>query len=120
MAPAAGMLAAGREIAAIAPALVAPVLLNVHLARGGAISGRIIHIDHFGNATTNIGRQAMGRRRAVRVAGRRLRIAGTYGQVPSGAPLALFGSADLLEIAVRDGSAALALGLRVGDVVNIG
>ena len=34
-----------------------------------------------------------------------------YGDVPSGAPLATFGSFGLLEIAIRDGSAASRFGV---------
>ena len=41
----------------------------------------------------------------------------TYAEVAPGETLALVGSAGHLEIAVREGSAAHALGLRVGDVV---
>ncbi|MGD1275787.1 MAG: SAM-dependent chlorinase/fluorinase [Tepidisphaeraceae bacterium] len=119
MAPAAGMLAAGRPISQIARPIDTPLLLNVHLARCNARRGRIIHIDHFGNAMTNIPRQAMAGKRTVRVGKRRLRIAGTYAQVPSGTPLALIASADLLEIAVRDGSAAAVLALHVGDEVML-
>jgi S-adenosylmethionine hydrolase len=43
----------------------------------------------------------------------------TYIDAAPGCPLALFGSSGLLEIAVRDGSAAKQLGLRVGDPVVI-
>jgi S-adenosylmethionine hydrolase len=39
--------------------------------------------------------------------------------VEPGAALALVGSSGLLEIAVRDGSAAMELGLSVGSVVEI-
>jgi S-adenosylmethionine hydrolase len=42
----------------------------------------------------------------------------TYWDVAPGRPLALIGSSGLLEIAVRDGSAAEALGVRAGDVVE--
>ena len=42
-----------------------------------------------------------------------------YADVRCGEALALVGSAGLLEIAVRDGSAARELGIRVGDVVRL-
>jgi hypothetical protein len=42
----------------------------------------------------------------------------TYADVPPGQPLALIGSSGLLEIAVRDASAAEILNLRIGDEVR--
>ena len=43
----------------------------------------------------------------------------TYWDVAPGKPLALIGSSGLLEIAVRDGSAAEDLKIRVGDEVSV-
>jgi S-adenosylmethionine hydrolase len=43
----------------------------------------------------------------------------TYSDVSPGTALALIGSSGLLEVAVRDGSAAQQLGLRVGDIVSV-
>jgi S-adenosylmethionine hydrolase len=43
----------------------------------------------------------------------------TYCDVAPGEPLALIGSSGLLEIAVRDGSAAKLLRLKVGDEVFV-
>jgi hypothetical protein len=54
MAPAAAMLAAGRRLHEIARPIDDPILLNIHPARRPARTGRIIYIDHFGSATTNI------------------------------------------------------------------
>ena len=42
-----------------------------------------------------------------------------YGDVPAGAPLATLGSFELLEIAVRDGSAASFFGLGEGAPVTV-
>ncbi len=47
------------------------------------------------------------------------RVRRTYWDVPPGKPLALIGSSGLLEIAVRDGSAAEDLKLKVGDEVTV-
>jgi S-adenosylmethionine hydrolase len=44
----------------------------------------------------------------------------TYGAVDPGALVVVVGSWDLVEIAVRDGSARAALGAAVGDAVVIG
>ena len=122
MAPVAGMLAAGARLETLARPVGAPVLLDVSPVDGAAGVARIIHVDVFGNATTDLSHELLGERRlkAVRVKGRDLgRLRRTYWDVPPGKPLALIGSSGLLEIAVRDGSAAQELGLRVGDEVGI-
>ena len=84
----------------------------------------MLHVDRFGNAITNLGRsdiEAIAGGRAVRVeAGSLLlRLARTYGDVADGEALALIGSADLLEVAVRNGSAAVTLGLERGSEVVV-
>jgi len=82
----------------------------------------VIHPDAFGNATTELSRELLGERRlkAVRVKGPDLgRFRRTSWDVPPGKPLALIGSSGLLETAVRDGSAAQELGLKVGDEVVV-
>jgi hypothetical protein len=119
IAPAAAMLAAGRSLHEIARPIDDPILLNIRPTRRPARVGRIIHIDHFGNATTNIPRDTLPPAAAISVAGTNLgRVKRTYADVAPGKPLALVGSADLLEIAVRDGSAAKVLSLRVGNQVK--
>jgi hypothetical protein len=121
MAPVAGWLAeggAGRD--EFLRPIDDAVLLNVHLARH-ASEGRVIHIDGFGNATTNVPAELVHTIGADRfhAAGRDAGpLRHTYGDVPQGEPLALIGSSGLLEIAVRDGSAAQVLGLKVGDEVS--
>jgi hypothetical protein len=122
MAPIAGMLASGTPIAALVRPIHDPILIDVAPAESPVRSGRVIHIDHFGNATTNIARESLRSitRLTVRVARKRVgRFKRTYFDAAPGSPLALFGSSGLVEIAVRDGSAAKQLGLRVGDPVVI-
>jgi S-adenosylmethionine hydrolase len=141
--PAAGLLASGTPITDLATPIENPVLLDMHLAPAGAKSGKIIHIDHFGNAMTNIPRELLpsipGSSRSpqpqveshppgshppancsVIIGQTNLgAVRQTYQDVSSGDALALIGSAGLLEIAIRDGSAAKVLNLRVGDLVSI-
>jgi hypothetical protein len=118
-------LAAGESVESIARKIGDPVLLPIAPARAGkagaALGGTIIHIDHFGNATTNVGaEQIEGKPCYVGVAGVDIgRVRRTYGDVPPGRPVALIGSSGLLEIAIRDASAASDLGLKAGDVVTI-
>ena len=120
MAPAAAMLATGRPPSRLATPVNDPQLLDLHLAPPNASTGEIIHIDHYGNATTNIPashlRDFQG---TITVAGQAIGpVRRTYADVPSGEPIALVGSSDLLEIAVRNGSARALLGLRVGDPIE--
>jgi S-adenosylmethionine hydrolase len=122
MGPVAGMLTSGISIASLTRPIDDPILIDVAPSKAPARSGQVIHIDHFGNATTNIARESLRSiaRLTVRVARKRVgRFKRTYFDAAPGCPLALFGSSGLVEIAVRDGSAAKQLGLRVGDPVVI-
>jgi hypothetical protein len=93
------------------------------------IRATIVHIDRFGNAISNLSRAEYEAWRirwdvkepAVQVAASNttLPIVSTYGDVPRGKPVALFGSSERLEIAVNGGSAALALALRRGDTIKV-
>jgi S-adenosylmethionine hydrolase len=68
-------------------------------------------IDRFGNAITNL----LGARGGtVEVNGASLPVRRTYAEVGAGEPIALVGSSGFVEIAVRDGSAALSLSLERG------
>jgi S-adenosylmethionine hydrolase len=118
MAPVAGQLAAGADPASFGrPA--EPLLLDLHPATDGS-AGKILHIDYFGNATTNVpANMAMEFGGNWRVSGREIGpLRRAYAEVGVGEPIALIGSSELLEIAVRNGSAADVLGLRVGDAVT--
>lgn len=123
MAPVAGMLANGESIDAIARPIDDPILLDISpAAPEPSPRGRVIHIDHFGNATTNVVHDHIRERdvRQVTVKGRKVgKLRRTYWDVAPGKPLALIGSSGLLEIAVRDGSAAAELKIRVGDEVSV-
>lgn len=122
MGPVAGMLAAGKDPASISKPIDDPVLLDVAPVPRSAKTGQIIHIDHFGNATTNIPRESISApaKSTVKIGRKRVgRVRRTYLDAAPGGALALFGSSGLLEIAVRDGSAAQKLGIRAGDRVEI-
>jgi S-adenosylmethionine hydrolase len=123
MAPAAGMLARGEPISRLARPIDDPILLDVAPAGQEDRRGRVIQIDQFGNATTNIPFERLRGKPTleIRIRSRKIgRIKRTYWDVAPGRPLALIGSSGLLEIAVRDGSAAKDLKLGVGDEVRIG
>jgi S-adenosylmethionine hydrolase len=122
MAPVAGMIAAGVPIKGLAKPIDDPILLDIAPACSTALAGHVIHIDQFGNATTNIGHEALAAfsNKVIRVKNRTVgKIRRTYWDVAPGKPLALLGSSGLLEIAVRDGSAAQVLKVKVGDEVRV-
>ncbi len=122
MGPVAGRLACGKPVSSLAQAIDDPVLLADLAPAGDEAQARVIHIDHFGNATTNLPADRLRERAGVtfRVRNRPIgKLKRTYWDVPPGKPLALIGSSGLLEIAVRDGSAADDLNVRVGDEVKL-
>ncbi len=121
MAPAAGRIARGDVISTFTEPISNPVLLNVALTTSGR-AGEIIHIDYFGNATSNIPQELVEREQVRQIVAKGRNVGPlrqTYGDVATGQPLALIGSSGLLEIAVREGSAAQGLGLRIHDPVEL-
>ncbi|HUA32146.1 MAG TPA: SAM-dependent chlorinase/fluorinase [Candidatus Binataceae bacterium] len=92
------------------------------------VKGRVIYVDAFGNLITNIGREALaqldtafpGRVAWVRIdRSAPMKLVEAYGYALKGALLATIGSFNLLEVAVRDGSAAKRLGASVGAAVTV-
>jgi S-adenosyl-L-methionine hydrolase (adenosine-forming) len=91
------------------------------------ITGSIIYIDSFKNAITNISkslfeRVGKGRNYNIYVQSNHNKISKlstSYNQVESGELLGIFNSANLLEIAIRNGYAAELLSLRIGGTVRI-
>lgn len=89
------------------------------------IRGWVVHVDRFGNCITNITRDELEHRRALRgvkcYAGSSIvsTVFKTYSDVAEGEPVMLINSEGLLEIAVNSGSAEQLLGLHRGAPVNI-
>ncbi len=100
-------------------------LLHATAVRAGdEITGHVVHIDRFGNIVTNIGEELLsGVDRAwvvVRVGGRVVRgLRLSYSDGARGDVIALISSSWQLELAMREGSAAQALGVHIGDPVAI-
>lgn len=121
-APVAAWLAGGADVKSLARPIDDPVLFDMAPAEADAPGGQVIHVDHFGNATTNLlyDRIKNLQVKTVRIRGKSVgKLRRTYHDVAPGKPLALIGSSGLLEIAVRDGSAADRLKIKVGDAVRI-
>ena len=114
-APSAGMLATGRYgFAALGPRVSDPV----RLPATGDETPRVVWVDRFGSLITNVRHDAAKTLQAVEIAGARVPLQQTYGDVDEGETVALFGSSGHLEIAVRNGSAARKLGIERGaDIV---
>lgn len=90
-----------------------------------SMRGIIIHIDHFGNAITNIRKSEFMRlkkERSFQIFIRNLRmqrIVSTYSDVAKGEALSIFADNGHLEIAIREGSASQLLGLKEQDMLTI-
>jgi len=121
----AARLAAGVPFAEAGPAVESLVRLDLpgpHVETDGRIQGTVIHVDHFGNCITNIRRADLraGAHYRVQFGGQALGgIRGHYAAAQRGEALALFGSTDRLEVAVRDGDAHEAYGLDPGEPVTL-
>ena len=79
----------------------------------------IIYIDHYGNAMTGIRADAVGGHATVRVKDRRLDPGTTFAAARAGQPFWYRNSLDLVEIAVKEHSAAALLDLKIGDPVKV-
>ena len=89
--------------------------------RKGLLEGKIIDIDRFGNLITNIRASYLTSKRNIRVNYRRLRLSTlkkTYGPGKH-RPMALMGSAGVLEIALPQGNAQKFLRGSVGQKVTV-
>jgi S-adenosyl-L-methionine hydrolase (adenosine-forming) len=118
LAPIAAKLAAGDALSSFSRPIADPILLPIAPARQLA-DATIIYIDHFGNAVTNVGHELLTDAIVVSFSNHILgKILRTYADVDFGQPIALINSSGLLEIAVRNGSAAATLGLKIGDEVR--
>ena len=93
-----------------------------------SIRGSIIHIDHYGNAITNISQRlfkdvAKGRAYTINLGSKEhyslITIKRKYNEVQAGDAVALFISTDFLTISINNGSASSLMGLHINDTVRI-
>lgn len=120
-APAAAALAAGDSLGSLGPEVADPVVLEVPRPsrREGVARGEVVRVDRFGNLVTNLPGRWLEELPEVEVGRRRVRRAPSYGHVEEGGLLAVVNSDRLVEVAVRDGSAAERLDAGVGTPVRL-
>jgi len=129
-APVAAQLACGLALDKVGPRVSDPVRLAAAPPRrvDEALVGRVVYVDRFGNALTNLTAERIAAE-FPRVPDERLEVdVGTrtihgltrsYGDAPMGAIVAIMGSSGRLEIAQVGGDAADRLGLGEGDGVRV-
>lgn len=135
-APAAAHLATGRSVEELGSPIdtLEPLRWALPSTAPQTVQGWVVHVDHFGNCVTNVRRSTLAE--AVQlddpepsldafppmkafVGSTVLReLHPTYGAVPEGDPLLLFGSTGYLEVSVNGGNAAELLDIRKGDSVK--
>jgi S-adenosylmethionine hydrolase len=123
-APVAAYLASGVPLSSVGTLISDPVRLDipkpVHTMQGW--QGQVIHIDHFGNLSTNIRTSHLKGSKEVVIHIREENITGlvsTFGERPSGTLVALLDSSGSLAISVVNGSAAQFLHASVGDKLEV-
>ncbi len=91
--------------------------------RGDVLVGEVLYVDPFGNLVTSIPPEVAAPHSAFTLRTARgawpLRLQATYGSGRRGELLLVPGSEGLLEIAVREGSAAARTGLRAGSSLRL-
>jgi S-adenosyl-L-methionine hydrolase (adenosine-forming) len=123
-APAAAYLANGIPPLELGTRIGDPVRLDLPrpLPTPDGLRGQIIHIDHFGNLTTNIRQEDLVGISKLTVHLRDKEIPGlarTFGDRSPGELMALLGSTGSLIVSQVNGSAAKRLGAQIGDEVEI-
>lgn len=120
-APAAAHLSRGVPVAQFGPRVHELVSLDwpEPVALKSGVGGEVVHLDHFGNAITNLpaSRVLASSAGKVTVSSRSVPVREYYSAVAHGRPVAVIGSSGLLEIAIRGGNAARTLKLKRGTKV---
>ena len=126
-APVAAYLAKEHELDKLGPKVreITKLPWPVPQVQADTLKGEIIYIDHFGNAISNVDAELLKSTFADDLSNIRVEFKGRliqgistyYAQAQRGQPIALIGSAGFLEIALREGSAEKALGLKRGSPI---
>jgi S-adenosylmethionine hydrolase len=121
-APAAGALAQGTRLQELGQSFGGiPERLAYTAPRreGNSVVGEVVYIDRFGSLITNLTSELVTEHARLEIEGLDLgSLKRTYGDVAPGGLLAYVGSGRAVEIAVRNGSAAVRLGVGIGARVR--
>jgi S-adenosylmethionine hydrolase len=123
-APVAAHLAAGVPVERLSTQIDNPVRLELPepVKTTAGWIGQVIHIDHFGNLSTNIEARLIDNLETATVVINRVHIEGlvtSFGEQPIGTLVALIDSSGSLAISVVNGSASRRVPASVGDPVEL-
>jgi S-adenosylmethionine hydrolase len=123
-APAAGHLASGIPIDQLGSPFTDPIRLSFPQPQKtlNGLQGEVIHIDHFGNISSNIRQEHLKNEREITVNFGKVRIQGlvhTFAEKPPGTLVALYGSTGNLIVCVVNGNAAQQLNASLGDIITV-
>lgn len=93
--------------------------MNAPIIETEKTMGEILFFDHFGNAITNIPDSLISEKAFVLCKGIKIPFHTTYSNAADKTPLALIGSHNHLEIAIRNGNAREQLALEKGQTITI-
>lgn len=118
--PVAAHLSSGAAIESLGPRVAAPVRLSATAAArdGDAVVGEIVHVDVYGNCSTNIPASLLSEG-VFDVNGRRFPRKATYADVPEGQPVLVIDSEGRVELALNMGSLGASSGWKAGTALRI-
>ncbi len=121
-APTAAWLLRGGAFAALGPVVDDPVRpASLPPRRGtGEITGRVVHVDRYGNLVTDVPASWVAAACRVEVAGRStVRRVTCYAEIPEGEPAFLCGSLGTIELSLPGASLAAHWGVARGAAVRV-
>ena len=123
-APATAYLACTRQLHDLGQPLANIVKIDIPepVVTENSIEGQVLRLDHFGNLITNISVTHLSGSSQWRLYLRQgvsaIVLGNTFADAPSGDLVAYFGSSGRLEIGCRNGNAATACGLQIGERIT--
>lgn len=128
-APAAAHLAGGGDSAEVGTAMDPSDLVSFPVREAGRERdarnqeigrGQVVHVDRFGNLITNLPSEWLSGRSSLEIAGREVSAVGrSFADVERGELVLIRGSGGTVEVAAREGSAAVRLGVGRGEPVRL-
>lgn len=125
-APIAAHLSRGRRLGEVGKPIIVhrPMSPFLNVDKDKASSGTVLHIDRFGNIVTNL---RAGNYQEASIAVKEVSInkkpirqwTKTYAEAPAGRPCCILGSSGLVEIVVKNDSAARMLKAKVGHSLTV-